>query len=197
MMQYPIQLRFKTIALTNKIRVIGADQQEHAYVHQKLFKFKEEILVYADHTKTQQIYTIKADRVIDWSPEFKLTSPDGAAKASFKRRGTRSLFNATYDITLGDISGIILKEQNPWIKFLDALIGSLPFIGLFMGYFINPKYDILDQNGKSLAVLAKRPAFLEGFYDIEAHGIQELETARQEHLVLIVMAIATLERQRG
>lgn len=179
------------------MRVIDADGQMIAYVHQKLFKFKEEIIVYRDQTKSQELYRIKADKIIDWSPTYSLYSPDGRVLASTKREGAKSLFNATYHLNIGETRLATLKEQNPWVKFLDALLGSIPLIDIVSGYFINPKYELKDDSGQIMTVLAKRPAFFEGFYEIEQGTIASHPEETQEYTALLLMLIAMMERYRG
>jgi uncharacterized protein YxjI len=196
-MNYPLQLRFKKISLTNQISVRDSNNQEVAYVHQKLFKLKEEIHVYSDQTKNKQIYSIRADRVLDWSPTFTLYDDSQKPIASFKRQGARSLLNATYDLSIGENHTAILTEQNPWVKLLDGVFEALPFIGWFSGYFLNPKYQLKDLQGNLLAILTKHAAFLEGFYTIDGDKIVNQDEKTQQALVMLLMAITMLERDRG
>lgn len=174
-MNYPIQLRFKKITLTNEMRVIDGTGQDIAYVRQKLLKFKEEVVVFSDRTKTKELFKIKADKVIDWSPTYTVYDPSDKPLASTKRSGAKSLWNATYELTVGDKAIGILKERNPWVKFLDAILGEIPLIGLVIGYFINPTYDLAAPDGKIIANLVKRPAFFEGFYLIENISLGEMD----------------------
>lgn len=196
-MKYPIQLRFKKLTLTNEMRVLDADQNIIGYVYQKLLKLKEEIIIYSDQTKSKVNYRIRADKVLDWSPTYTLYNDKEVAIASTKRHGAKSILNANYDVFLKDKQIGTLREQNPWIKLADTLFSMIPFVGIFAGYFINPKYDLKDEKGNVLVTLIKKPAFLEGFYEIIPGDITKLPEKSQQELSLIIMMIATMERIRG
>lgn len=196
-MNYPIQLRFKKITLTNEMRVIDGAGQDIAYVRQKLLKLKEEVIVFSDRSKSTELYKIKADKIIDWSPTYTIYDPSGNALASTKRNGAKSLFNATYELNVGDKLIGTLKEHNPWVKFLDAILGEIPILGLVFGYFINPKYDIFSPDGTIIANFVKRPAVFEGYYTIENIALNKMDEKEQSLTVLLLMMIGALERERG
>ena len=66
-MNYPLQIRFKVVAFAPQIFVEDAQGNTICYVKQKLFKLKEDIQVFSDPTKSRQIASIKANKIIDWS----------------------------------------------------------------------------------------------------------------------------------
>ena len=179
------------------MRVLDTDGQRIAYVRQKLFKFKEEILVYRDKSKAEITHRIKADKVIDWSPKYTLYDANGIELAAAKREGARSLFNATYKIWLGDKEVGTLKERNVWVKFLDSFFSAIPIVEFFTGHILNPQYDLKDGSEQVIATLSKRPAFFEGFYSIEPGKISEYSEDQQLQIALLLMLIAVMERTRG
>ena len=69
-MNYPLQLSFKIIALASQIYVRDAGGSLVGYVKQKLFKLKEDIRIFADEGQTQLRYTIRADRILDFSANY-------------------------------------------------------------------------------------------------------------------------------
>ncbi|HEX6861802.1 MAG TPA: hypothetical protein VF414_03245, partial [Thermoanaerobaculia bacterium] len=144
-MQYPLSLSFKIIALAPQIYVRDASGRELLYVKQKLLKLKEKINVFADSSQSRQLYEINADRILDIAARYTFTgSPQGQVVGSMKRQGLRSFWKATYEV--GDASGrtvFTIEEENPWVKVLDGLLGEIPIIGIFTGYFLNPKYVVL------------------------------------------------------
>ncbi|HQU93922.1 MAG TPA: hypothetical protein PLK77_16620, partial [Pyrinomonadaceae bacterium] len=138
-MNYPLKLSFKLIALASQIYIRDANGQLIGYVKQKLLKLKEDINVFADEQQTQHLYNIKADRLIDFSAKYNFTDNRGTHIGSIKRKGMRSILKAHYEIY--EPSGAItmeIHEENAWIKVVDSLIGELPIIGMFTGYFFNP-----------------------------------------------------------
>jgi hypothetical protein len=60
----------KLIALAPQFFVVDANQKPVAYIRQKLFKLKEAINVFTDETQKDVLYTIAADRIIDFSARY-------------------------------------------------------------------------------------------------------------------------------
>ena len=102
-MKYPINLSFKILALASQIYIRDPDNSLMGYVKQKMFKLKEDINVFADEQQTQHLYNIKADRILDFSANYRFSDPSGGAIGSIKRKGMRSIFKAHYLIS--DASG--------------------------------------------------------------------------------------------
>lgn len=198
-LQYPLQMSFKIMAFAPQIFVRDGSGRDLFYVHQKLFKLKEDIGIFSDSSKSRELFRIKADRVIDFSARYNFTdSNNGSVLGAIKREGMRSIFKASYNI-FGNGEQIThhIKEDNAMIKVLDALLSEIPIVGMFTGYFLNPTYTIY-QMGTETPVLRvrKRPAFFEGRFDIEklAEPANEAEEVR---LLLSIMMMTLLERSRG
>src|SRR5687768_6884073 len=168
-MNYPLKLSFKLLTLASQIYIRDANGELLGYVKQKLLKLKEDINVFADEQQSHHLYNIKADRMLDFSAKYNFTDANGNSVGAIKRKGMRSIFKAHYEIY--DPSGALsmeIHEENAWIKVVDSLVGELPVIGMFTGYFFNPGYIISRTNGgPHIARLKKQPAFLEGIFQLE------------------------------
>lgn len=195
-MNYPLELRFKLLAIASQISVRDGAGNLLCYVKQRAFKLKEAVQVYADEAQTQLLYTISADRVIDFSAEYHVADAAGQRLGSVKRRGMRSLWRAQYDIYRGGKPAFSIREANPWVKVFDNLVGQLPIVGAFTGYVLHPAYDIT-RIGSSQAALrvVKRPALFEGLYRVEPRSGLSDEDERLALMAAIMMLL--LERQRG
>lgn len=196
-MNYPLKLSFKILAIASQIYIRDSNDQLLGYVKQKLLKLREDINVFADEQQTQHLYNIKADRVLDFSARYNFTDARGASIGSIKRKGMRSIFKAHYEISEpGGELVMEIHEENAWIKVVDSLIGELPIVGMFTGYFFNPAYIVSRANGGSAVVrVQKRPAFLEGVFAVEKVG--EMSEAEEVRVLLGVLAMTLLERARG
>jgi uncharacterized protein YxjI len=195
-MNFPIELSFKLLAIASQIYVRDANGNLLGYVKQKLFKFKEEINVFADEGQTQKLFGIKADRVLDFSANYNFTAASGQHIGSIKRRGMRSIFKANYEIA--DATGnqvMKIHEENAWIKVVDSLLGEVPLLGMFTGYFFNPSYVVERMDGSPVAKLAKQPAFFEGKFKLELVG--PVSEEEQTRVLLSVLMMTLLERARG
>lgn len=195
-MNYPLKLSFKLLALASQIYIRDADGNLLGYVKQKLLKLKEDINVFVDEQQIQMLFNIKADRVIDFSAKYHFTDRLGSPLGAIKRIGMRSIFKANFEIF--DPSGVNvmhIREENGWIKVMDALVGELPVIGMFTGYFFNPSYIVERANGTAVARLKKQPAFFEGVFELER--LSDLSEDEETRVLLSVLAMTLLERSRG
>lgn len=194
-MNYPLELTFKILALAKQLSVKDAGGGLIFYVRQKAFKLKEAVTVFADAAQTTPLYTIAADRVLDFSAQYHFSDPHGRRGGSVKRQGMKSLWKARYEVQTAAGQTLSIQEANPWTKVLDGVFGEIPVVGMFTGYLFHPAYLVSRPDGSVLLRLEKQPAFLEGRYKIEKLGAPggDEETAALLGLVMVVL----LERRRG
>jgi uncharacterized protein YxjI len=195
-MNYPIDFSFKLLAIASQIYIRDANGTLLAYVKQKLFKLREDINVFADENQTQHLFNIKADRVLDFSAKYNFTDARGNFLGSIKRKGMRSIFKASYEIyDERDIQVMKINEENGWIKVIDSLIGELPVVGMFTGYFFNPSYIVSRLDESPVARLAKQPAFFEGKFQMTK--LSEMSPQEEPRVLLSLLTMTLLERIRG
>ncbi|MBE9032437.1 hypothetical protein IQ266_22115 [filamentous cyanobacterium LEGE 11480] len=195
MQQYPLELTFKFFSLSPQITINNGQGQTIMHVQQRLFKLKELIHVFADTARTQEIYNIKADRIIDFSARYNFADDAGRAIGAVKRKGMKSLWKAHYDIFDGEEIVFTIEEENPWIKVIDALLSEIPIVGMFTGYFFNPEYIVARPDGREVMRLAKIPSFLSRIFTIKAKD--ELSAKEEPQVLLSLMMLLLLERNRG
>lgn len=165
------------------------------YVKQKLFKLKESVVVYSDENQNKELYKINADRIIDFSASYFFTNAKGDRLGSVRRSGMKSIWKAHYTILDKSDSAIMtIREENPWIKVADALLGEIPILGILMGYLFHPSYIVTLDDGKKIFRLKKRPSFFERSFLIEK--ISDYNS-NEEILLLGLMMLILLERSRG
>jgi hypothetical protein len=200
-MKYPLTMNFKIMAIAPQIFVRDADGRELMYVKQKLFKLKEAINIFSDQSQTNQIYTISADRILDFSARYNFADSQGMSLGAVKRRGMRSIWKASYDVMEGDSVTFHIQEENAFVKLMDGCFGEIPILGIFSGYVFNPAYLVTrpspsGQPGPTVMRLAKEPAFLEGRFSIEKTD-PTLSEKEEEQILLGLMMMTLLERTRG
>jgi hypothetical protein len=196
-MRFPLDLRFRIVAISPQISVTDAAGTLQFYVKQKAFTLKESITVFRDAAQTRPIYRIAADRVIDISANYRIDDEGGTPLGTLRRRGMRSLWRAHYEVLRGGLPFLTIREENPWTKVLDGLLGEIPILGLFTGYMLHPAYRVARVGGPAAPVMraVKRPAFFEGRFAIEQ--LEELAPPEQTLAVLAVLTLLLLERRRG
>jgi hypothetical protein len=195
-MNYPLQITFKLLALTRQLAVRDADGKMVFYVKQKAFKLKEQIAVFADMDQQSIRYHIRADRVLDFSGSYKFSDAQGRLLGAVNRHGMKSLWRAHYEVA--DASGnpqMMIREENPWTKVLDGLLGELPFVGILAGYIFNPAYLVSGLNGATVLRMSKQPALFEGKFAVEQ--LSALAEDEETLAVLALIMMILLERNRG
>jgi len=195
-MNYPLELSFKLLALASQIYIRDASGGMIGYVKQKMFKLKEDINIFSDETQTNLLFNIKADRVLDFSAKYNFTDAAGTRTGSIKRKGMRSLWRANYEIyNAADQQVMKIGEENGWIKVVDSLIGEIPVVGMFTGYFFNPSYIVSRMDDTQVARLQKQPAFFEGKFQLSRLG--QMSPDEEATVLLSVLSMTLLERSRG
>lgn len=193
---YPLSFQFKIGTLANDFVAKDASGKTLAYVRQKMFKLKEAIKVYAEESKTNLLYEINADRIIDFNASYGFTDEDGRSLGKVGRKGMRSLWKASYDIFDQEgNSQFHIQEENPWSKVFDALMGELPVVSMFTGYMFNPKYGVVNKEGVTVARLSKEPSFFGRRFKLEK--LTDLKEGDGERVMLALMMMVLLERRRG
>ncbi len=194
-LNYPLTLSFKIVALAPQFSVRDASGNLIAYVKQKLFKLKESVTVFADEQRAHPLYTLNADRVLDFSARYHFADQQGMPLGSVKRQGMKSLWKAHYDILDGDTPVMTIQEENPWVKVLDALFSEIPILGMLSGYVFHPAYLVSRPDTAVVMRMEKKPAFFEGKFEVEKTGSLSDKEETQVLLSLIMMLL--LERSRG
>ncbi|MEM6286463.1 MAG: hypothetical protein AAF845_04850 [Bacteroidota bacterium] len=202
-MQYPLTLSFKIVAIAPQIRVTDATGKSVFYVHQKAFKLKEAVTVYRDDTKQTALYTIGADRVIDFNAVYRIKDGLGREVFALARRGRRSIWRARYDVLDPEGRSVFrIHEDEAWKKVVDGILSQLSILGSLIGYYINPSYSVEaddpetpEREGAPVMTLAKQPAWFEGQFELDRTG--DLMMEHEEMLVLALIMMVLRERMRG
>jgi hypothetical protein len=194
-LRFPLQMTFKLLAFAPQFLVKDAHGQPVAYVRQKLFKLKEAITVFTDEAQDQPLYQIKADRVIDFSPLYHFTDPQGLALGGIKRHGMRSMWKAGFDVLDHDVTHFSINEKSVMTRFLDGLFGQIPLIGLLSGYLFHPAYQVTRPDGTLVAELTKQPALFEGRF--AAEQMAPVNEREEQQLLLALVTVLLLENARG
>ncbi|MEO0538470.1 MAG: hypothetical protein AAF215_31990 [Cyanobacteria bacterium P01_A01_bin.123] len=194
-MQYPLELTFKFWSLAPQMSVKDANENTLFYIRQKLFKLKEAIGIFADAQRSQLLYEIKADRIIDFSARYHFLDAQRGDIGSVKRHGLRSIWRARYDIYDGNDVVFTIHEENPWIKLMDSVFAEIPIVGLFTGYVFNPAFLVQRPDESIVMRLSKRPTFMSRIFNIKQ--IDHLTEREETQVLLSLMMMLLLERNRG
>lgn len=196
-MNFPLTFRFKIVALAPQIYVQDAAGQTVCYVKQKLLRLREKVEVYTDDSRSHLLATIEADRILDWSARYTFRDAHGRELGAVGRRGMRSLWRAHYDVFAPGAQepAFHIREENPFVKVVDGLVGSIPILGLFSGFMLHPRYLATRGDGAPVLRLTKQNAFFEGRFELSQ--LASLQEGEQTALMLSFLMMNLLERARG
>ena len=128
-------LKRQVFALAGKFRFFDPGGRLVLYSEQKMFKIREDIRVYSDESKAQEVLMIKARQIIDFSAAYDVVdSATGQKVGTFRRKGLASIFRDEWEILdVGDNLIGKLFEDSMGMALLRRLLSNL----------IPQNYDIL------------------------------------------------------
>jgi len=195
-LNFPINFQFKVTTFSNDFTATDASGAMVAYVRQKMFKLKEDIVIYADPGKLKVNYTIKADRWLDFSAAYAFFNADEEEFGKIVRKGWRSIWKAKYEIIdQHQELQYTITEENAWTKVFDSLLGGIPVLSMFTGYLFNPAYIVVDNDQNTIVRLKKEPSFFGRNFKVDKLG--DMDSDDDDRILLGLMMLVLLERRRG
>jgi hypothetical protein len=98
-----------------------------AFLHKKVFTWKDDIRVFTDQTRSLELLTIKARKIIDWGSAFDVTDSIRHEKVGvLKRRGWKSLVRSEWlilDAFDQEVGRIV--EQSATMAIVRRFLGTL------------------------------------------------------------------------
>ncbi|MBE2273217.1 MAG: hypothetical protein IAE62_02980 [Flavobacteriales bacterium] len=196
-LNYPLDFKFKITTLSSDFNITDRHGNYVAYVREKMFKLKEDVIVFNDESKSQELFRIKADRWLDFNASYSMT--DLSTHKNFgrlARKGMRSIWKTQYDIIDGNEKiKFQINEDNAWIKIWDSFVGEIPIIGMFTGYFLNPSYTVKDASGKEYFKLKKMPSLIGRRFQLDR--LIDIDDEDESLVILSFLMMVLLERERG
>lgn len=193
---YPLSFEFKIGTISNDFIVKDVNGVTLAYVRQKMFKLKDAIQVFSNEQKNKIAYTINADRIIDFNASYSFTNEKNEVLGKVGRKGMKSLLKASYEVFGNEnTKEFQIKEENPWAKVFDSLVGEIPVLGMLTGYMFNPKYIVTNNLDSPVVRLTKEPSLFGRKFRLDK--LSEIDNQESERIILSLMMMSLLERRRG
>jgi len=134
--QYPNYLLMRqTIALTGRFRFYNPAGNLVMFSEQKMFKWKEDIRVYADAGKTQEVLSIKARQIIDFSAAYDVVDTATNQKVgALRRRGLQSILRDEWEV--------LDANDNVIGKLFEDSMGLALLRRFLLGAWLPQNYDL-------------------------------------------------------
>ena len=121
-------LKRQAIALTGKFRFYDPNGTQVMFSEQKMFRLREDIRVYSDESKTQEVLSIKARQIMDFSASYDVVDTAMNQKVGvLRRRGLRSLLRDEWEILDANdrVLGLLFEDNVGLALLRRLLLGSL------------------------------------------------------------------------
>lgn len=121
-------LRRQVFALTGRFRVYDPAGNLVLFSEQKMFRLREDVRVYSDESKTQEVLNIKARQIIDFSAAYDvMDSLTGEKVGVLRRKGWRSLLRDEWEVLDANdqVRGLLFEDTISLALLRRFLLGSL------------------------------------------------------------------------
>ena len=127
-------LKRQALALTGKFRFYDPNGRLVLFSEQKMFKLREDIRVYADEGKGQEILIIKARQIVDFSAAYDVVdATTNEHVGTLRRKGLQSMLRDEWEVLnpAGQVMGTLFEDSM-----------GLALIRRFLANLVPQNYDI-------------------------------------------------------
>jgi hypothetical protein len=120
-------LKRQVFALAGKFRFFDPGGKLVLFSEQKMFKLREDIRVYADENKTQEVLSIKARQIVDFSAAYDVVDTALNQKVgALRRKGLRSILRDEWEVldANDNVKGLLFEDSMGLALLRRLLLGS-------------------------------------------------------------------------
>lgn len=189
---FPLTVNRKILSISQQIYIRQTHTEKLVgYAKQKLLKLVEEIEVFDQADKGKLLYTIKADRVLDFGAKYHFQSVEKGIIGYTKQHGLKSLWRTKFEVFDDTGTRFFIQQKNPITEMIETVLMMIPFVGpvfsMLSGYILNPVYEVTTIGGDVVAEMQVKPAFFEGKYEM-----RRLLPMNHDDQELVIMALLTV-----
>jgi uncharacterized protein YxjI len=121
-------IRRQVFALTGRFRVFDPSENLVLFSEQKMFRLREDIRIYSDESKAQEVLNIKARQIVDFSAAYDvMDSTTGEKVGVLRRKGWRSMFRDEWEVLDANDQprGMLFEDSMQLALLRRFLLGSL------------------------------------------------------------------------
>lgn len=126
--QHPhYMLQRQVFALTGKFRLFDPMNNLVMFSEQKMFRWREDIRVYSDETKTREVLSIQARQIVDFSAAYDVVDTEMNQKVgALRRKGWRSLLRDEWEVldANDNVKGLLFEDSMGLAMLRRLLLGS-------------------------------------------------------------------------
>ncbi len=122
-------LKRQAIALQGKFRFYDPNGSLVLFSEQKMFKLREDIRVYSDESKSQEVLTVKARQIVDFSAAYDVVdATTNEHVGTLRRKGLKSMLRDEWEILnpAGQIIGSLFEDSMGLALVRRLLVSLIP-----------------------------------------------------------------------
>ena len=142
----------------------GSEGQLLALAEQKRMKLKEEVVFFADETKSRPVFSFKARQRLDTSAQHDVFDEHGAPLGMFSKQFGASLLRSTWNLDTPTLSAVG-QERRPVIAVLRRVWTLLPYVGDVWVPFVF-HFDFVDRVSGQIVMVSERQKAIRDRYSV-------------------------------
>jgi uncharacterized protein YxjI len=132
----------------------GTEGQLLALAEQKRMKLKEEVVFYADESKSRAVFSFKARQRLDVGAEHDVYDEYGMPLGQFSKAFGASLIRSTWNLTTPALHAVG-RERRPVIAVLRRVWTVIPYVGDVWVPFVF-HFDFVDSTSGAIVMVSER-----------------------------------------
>ena len=162
-------IRQRITVMVNRYEVLaanpdGSEGQLIALAEQKRMKLKEEVVFYADESKTRRVFSFKARQVLDVGAQHDVFDEGGAPLGMFSKEFGASLLRSTWKLSAPGVEAVG-QERKLSIALLRRFWNLIPYIGDIWVPFVF-HFDFLDSRTGAPVLTSERKMAIRDRYTV-------------------------------
>lgn len=156
------QVREKRLTIGRQLRILDPQGAEIAFARQKMFRLREDVRVYADRSRRDEVLRLQATKILDFNANFEVQDPTTGEHLGFvRRKGWSSMVRDQWE--LADQAG------KPYARLEEDSLG-MALVRRFLLAIVPGRYHVraVDSPESSRSVrLRERWQLFGDTYDVE------------------------------
>jgi uncharacterized protein YxjI len=162
-----IRQRITLMVNRYEIRAANPDGSEGhllAFAEQKRMKLKEEVVFFADESRSRAVFSFRARQRLDVHAEHDVYDEQGQMLGTFSKQFGASLLRSTWNLSVPGLNAVG-RERRPVIAILRRIWDFIPYIGDVWVPFVF-HFDFVDDVSGQVVMVSERQKAVRDRYSV-------------------------------